>query len=131
MANIQNTVIKHGIVDIIDRNPDILIRGVGTCTVFLGVYNLTGKNTCDFLLQYLICGNLQICVNGQGHIPSGHRLCALCHLYSLAHIVYDHLFAALGALEHTFHIGLDTAFSYHITDIIPVPVSSGSGIRFI
>ena len=68
------------------------------------------------MFQNVVCGNLQILIDGKIHVIAGNRCCGrfLVNGHNLTGIVDINGFQAFSSLQGGFHVGFDTGTSHYV-----------------
>ena len=127
MLHVDDGVVEHSIVDIIDRNFDVRAAGGLRRLVFLRVDDLARDEAGELLLQNIVHCLRQIHVDCEVDILSRLGILALFDRDHLSRVVDDDLLVALDTLQGRLQIGLDSRFSDHV--INPVDILAESLLR--
>ena len=110
MSHVQHIVLKQCIIDIIDRNPDLVSRLDEVCIELFCIRQLRADNSGDILLQDLIGRFLQIHINRQDNIIARLRFYTGSHLQCPPHVVdiegLRTLISLQSRLQHALQSGL-------------------------
>ena len=118
--HIDDRVVEHGEIYVIDGYLDVRAVGVRRRDIFLRIDDFAGHQARHLLFQDMIGRLSQVLVDGEIDILARLGLLALLDGNHLAHIVHDDLFVALFPLERGLQISLDAALSHHVIDIVDI-----------
>ena len=124
MLSVQNIVIDHGKIHIVDGYFDGRAFRIFRQIKLFGIDDLAGYQAGQLLLHNIINRFCKILVYAQVDIRS--RLCLLT-LQNGDHLtgnIHHYFLTALGTLQRRLHIGFHTALTYHIIDSIGVFTSA-------
>ena len=114
MRNIDDIVVEHLEIDIIDGNHDVRAVLVLSHVIGLGINDPVVDDVRKLPLQDVLRRDLKVMVDGEVDVIARDRSDVVTGLQLISHVVNVNVFRSLGSLKLGFERGLNAGFSDHI-----------------
>ena len=114
MCNINDVVVEHLEIDIVNRKHDFGALGILSHLKGFCINNPVIDDVCKLSLQNILRGDLKIMINGEIHIIARDRSDIIAGLKLVAKIVDINGLRSLRSLQLCFQSGFDSGFSDNI-----------------
>ena len=120
MFHIDDTIINHLKIDVINRYLNCRALGIRCRNILLRINNFACHKTGQLLLHNMVSCNRQILINGKVNIISGFRVYVLHNGHHLTGGINNYFLITFLTMKSGFHITLNSTLSYNIIDAVSV-----------